>query len=201
MDWRGWAIGGVGVAIVAAVASRLRGRAVILTPDCSTAYSAVNHGGKRSMSSVDLIVLHCTEGNTAKGAASWFANPASAGSTQLVVDDHECYRTLPDDVVPDGAPGANTNGLHIEMAGFAKWTRAEWLAHEDTIRRAAALVADWSSTYSIPLVYVDAAGLKAGRSGVTTHWQVTLGLDGGKGHVDPGPNFPLDVFMRYAGAG
>lgn len=171
----------------------------ILTPDCSIAYSAAHHGGKRSMSKVRLIVLHSTEGSTAKGAASWFANPASAGSTQLVVDDRECYRTLPDDVVPYGAPGANEDGLHIEMAGFAKWTRAQWLEHEDTVRRAAALAADWSATYGIPLVYVDAAGLRAGKSGVTTHWQVTKGLNGGKGHVDPGPNFPLDVFMRYAG--
>jgi hypothetical protein len=200
MDWTKIAIGGLGVAIVAGVYSIFRrSSVVILTPDCSIAYAAAHHGGKRSMANVRLIVLHSTEGSTAKGAASWFANPASAGSTQLVVDDRECYRTLPDDVVPYGAPGANEDGLHIEMAGFAKWTRAQWLEREDTIRRAAAFAADWSNTYGIPLVYVDAAGLKRKESGVTTHWQVTKGLNGGVGHVDPGPNFPLDVFMRYAG--
>jgi hypothetical protein len=170
---------------------------MLLTPDCSTVYSAANHGGKRSMSGVNLIVLHSTEGSTAKGAAAWFANTASQGSTQLVVDDKECYRTLPDDVVPYGAPGANENGLHIEMAGFASWTREQWMAHEDTIRRAGALASEWSRLYGIPLQFVDADGLKAKRPGVTTHWEVTKGLNGGKGHVDPGPNFPLDVFFSY----
>jgi hypothetical protein len=201
MAWTKIALGGLGVAIAAGLYSVFRrSKVTILTPDCSIAYAAAHHGGRRSMALVRLIVLHSTEGSSARGAAAWFANPASAGSTQLVVDDRECYRTLPDDVVPYGAPGANEDGLHLEMAGFAGWTRAQWLERgEDTIRRAAALAADWSATYGIPLVFVDADGLKRKESGVTTHWEVTRGLNGGKGHVDPGPGFPMDVFMRYAG--
>jgi hypothetical protein len=54
-----------------------------------------------------------------------------------VVDDGQCFRTLENDVIPWGAKGANTNGFHIEHAGFAKWERRKWMSHEGTLRRGA----------------------------------------------------------------
>jgi hypothetical protein len=159
----------------------------------------------RSMSAVHLIVLHSTQGTSAKQAAEWFATTLpdvdeehQPGSAQIVVDDVSCYRTLPDNVVPYGAPGGNLNGLHIEMAGFAAWNRSQWLVHEETIRKAAGQALAWSRAYGIPLRFVDAAGLRRGDAGVTTHLELTHAFRPG-GHVDPGVGFPLDVFFSYAG--
>ena len=175
-------------------------------PTCETDVRAAHHGGTRDMSEVDLIVLHSTEDSTAKSAADWFATtiegePESKqpGSTQVVVDDTGCYRTLPDNVVPYGAPNVNIRGLHIEMAGFHDWTREQWLEHLPTIEKAAGQAAAWAAEYGIPLRFLDAAALRAGeRGGVTTHLEATKAFTPG-GHVDPGPNFPLDTFFSYAG--
>lgn len=172
--------------------------------NCSEEFKAFNHGASRDMSAVKLIVVHSTEGATAKGAESWFANPipisaGGPGSTQVVVGPDGCYRTLPDNVVPYGAGSpANNLGLHIELAGFAKWTRDEWLAQDSTLRLAAAQIAAWSASYGIPLEYIDASGLLAGKTGVTTHLQATNAWHATT-HVDPGPNFPMDVLLKYAG--
>lgn len=95
---------------------------------------AKHDSGPRKASQIKWIVLHSTEGGTAESVAAFFAGGAQA-STQLVVDDNECYRMVRDLVIPWGAPGANTNGLHIEQCGFARWTRDEWLAHRPMLRR------------------------------------------------------------------
>jgi hypothetical protein len=179
---------------------------VAAAPTCETDIEAAHHGGTRDMNEVDLIVLHSTEDHTAKPAAEWFATtipgvPESKqpGSAHVVVDDTSCFRTLPDDVVPYGAPNINIRGLHIEMAGFHDWTREEWLSHLPTIEKAAGQAAAWSAQYGIPLRFLDAAALRAGeRGGVTTHLEATKAFTPG-GHVDPGVNFPLDTFFQYAG--
>ena len=51
-----------------------------LTANCDTTYTAKHHSGKRPLASIKWIVMHSTEGDTALGAAVWFANPRSAGS-------------------------------------------------------------------------------------------------------------------------
>jgi hypothetical protein len=168
-------------------------------PRCREQWAA-HHGGRRDMSKARLIVLHSTEGDTAASAAGWFQSPDSAGSAHVVVDDVECVRTLPDDVEPWGAAGANHDGLHLEMAGHAlKYSRADWLSHVMMLDRAAGVVAAWSRQYRIPVRFVDAAGLRRGERGVTTHREVTRAYSGGAGHVDPGPAFPLGWLLDRAG--
>jgi N-acetylmuramoyl-L-alanine amidase len=201
----GWLAAGVALAVgtIALLVSKTVGKNRPALPNCSTQYTAHGHGSTRNMQSVRLIVLHSTEGATAAGAAGWFANPDSQGSTQIIVDDTSCFRTLPDNVIPWGAAGgrANEDGLHIEMAGFAKWTRAEWLKHQATLDKTAAWIAEWSALYGVPLTFLTAAdlkrdGLKA--RGITTHAAITEAFKPG-GHTDPGKNFPIDVVMRAAG--
>jgi len=190
----------VSLAVIGLVVFAGGGRDVFVEspPTCLELW-AIHHGGKRSMSDVRLVVIHSTEGNTASGAAYWFQNEASEGSTHVVVDDEQCFRTLPDDVVPWGARGTNEDGLHVEMAGHASWTREQWLERRRTIQRAAAVAAVWGRFYGIPMRFLDAAALRRGERGVTTHAEVTKAYSGGMGHTDPGKNFPIDVFMRSAG--
>jgi N-acetyl-anhydromuramyl-L-alanine amidase AmpD len=163
---------------------------------CSTFYRAVHNSGPRNASDIKYIVIHSTEGPTAEGAASWFTNPKSGGSANLVVDDNGCYRTVDDLVIPWAAPPLNKSAFHIEQAGYTHWTRDEWLAHRATIRRCAWKAAQRALLFKIPIRQVGWLGLKLGRKGITSHRAVSLAFHQSD-HTDPGTGYPWDVFMAY----
>lgn len=196
-----YALAAVSALAIGLVAWRAYAKKKLLPmPACDDSIQAVHFGGTRDLSSIRLLVLHDTESDDAKTAALWFANPASGGSAHYVVDDSECYHPLGDDVVPWGAKGdrANEDGIHVEQAGHYDWTRDQWLAHRATIEKAAAIAQNKASDYGIPLVWLTADDLKAqGESarGITSHVEITraFGVDD---HIDPGSNYPTDVFMQ-----
>lgn len=74
---------------------------------CSRAFKAVHSSGNRDVSQIGLVVIHCTQSNSARSSAQWFANPASKGSAHVVTDDLECYRTLEND---ERLTGAGSSG-------------------------------------------------------------------------------------------
>ncbi len=209
-----YALGGV-----AAVATFLVARAVLgssarraMLPDCSTAFSAVHRGGTRDASRggpIRMIVIHSTEGDTAGSAAGWFADSRSGGSTQYVVDDDACYAPLPESVVPWGAEGcdANVGGVHIEIAGYARWSRDEWLALPGRIDKAAAIVADVGRRYGIPIRRLSPGEIRSGGAaggvvarGIATHAEITAACGIAGGHTDPGEGFPMDRLIAIARA-
>lgn len=165
---------------------------------------AANDSGKRNLKKVPLkyIVIHSTESpnrkNSAQNVAHFFQQPDTQASVQLVMDDRECIRCLPDDIIPWGAPPLNTRGLHIEQCGFAAWSRAEWYEHLATINRAAKAAAYWAKAYHIPVTFLSPAMLKANKPGITSHRNVSLAF-GLSDHTDPGPegnkHYPYDHFM------
>jgi hypothetical protein len=169
-----------------------------------TTYVAVHNSGPRPLSAIKNVCIHSTEGDTASSAASWFANPASDGSANMVCDDAVSYRTLNDAVIPWAAPGLNEQGYHIEVAGYARWTRKEWLTHTPELKRAAYKAALRMNKYEIPCRWVGPLGLRLGRKGITTHRAVSyawplLARPAGF-HTDPGLGFPRDVFLGYVNA-
>lgn len=181
-----------------------------LTRECRTDYPAYHHSGDRKPASIRYIVLHDTEGGTAESIARYFMTPASGGSSNIVVDDFRCYRPLLDHVIPWGAPPLNTHGFHIEMCGYAAWSRSRWLLHRQTIRRAAYKAAVRCKWYKIPPRLLDARALKKDygetfqevfqrgplAGGITTHAAISEAF-GETAHTDPGDGFPIDVFMKY----
>lgn len=167
--------------------------------EASTKHRALAFGKPRSMDKVRLIVLHSTEGDTAEGAASWFADPRSGVSTHLVVGEDGAFRAVPDDVVAYGAAGANDDGLHIELAGRANWSRDRWLQQQKTLMLAAEAITAWSAAYAIPLRLLTAAEVKAGKRGVVSHKTISEAFRASD-HFDPGPNFPYDTLLSFAGA-
>jgi len=161
---------------------------------CHRDFTAAHHDGIRDPKIVKWVVLHSTEGLTAAGAAAWFANPKSQGSAHLVVDDTICYRTLPSNLIPWAAKGANHEGLHIEQAGFARWTTAMWGKHRRTLERAAYKTALHLDLFKLPAVFVGWRELRADLPGVTTHAECTKAFGGD--HTDPGLFWPRRLFMR-----
>ena len=162
--------------------------------NCLTTFRAAHHSGTRPLSAIEHVVMHSTEGGTARGAAAWFQNPASKGSAHLCVDDVVCYRTLEDNEIPWGAKGANFSGFHIEQAGYASWTSYIWSkTHRKTLNRAAFKAALHCKRYGIPTRFVSASGLKLGVAGITTHAECTKAFGGN--HTDPGFGWPKNLFI------
>jgi acetylornithine deacetylase/succinyl-diaminopimelate desuccinylase-like protein len=162
---------------------------------CHKTFRAVHSSGKRLLSQIIWVIIHDEEASTARNAAAWFANPKSEGSAHICVDDKTCFRTLEDDDIPWAAEGANTKGFHIELAGFARWTAAIWGGkHNMTLERAAYKAALHCHKFNIPPVFRKAAGLKAGKRGISTHAECTKAFGGT--HTDPGFGFPRRRFMR-----
>lgn len=162
--------------------------------DCITTYKASRDSGFRDPAAVKWIILHSTEGGTAKSIAQYFASPTAKGSAHLIVDNYDCYRSLKNDQIPWAAPGANTKGFHIEQCGFARWTSAEWMLNKLTLQRAAYKTAYHCHLFKIPAVWLTAAELSAGKKGISSHFNCTQAFGGGT-HWDPGTGWPRTTFM------
>jgi hypothetical protein len=164
--------------------------------DCRGGFKAVHHGGTRNIKDITLIVLHSTEGGTAKSIAHYFTQASSGGSAHLVVDDNACYRCLTNNQIPWGAPGANSQGFHIEQCGYAKWSALEWRQHTPTLDRAAFKTAYHCHLFHIPVQFVVAHDLAEGKRGITTHAEVSKAWPNDAGnHHDPGTGWPRAFFL------
>lgn len=165
---------------------------------------ALRCGPKRDGVRIDLVVVHTMEAaekpGTAIAVARWFAGPnAPQASAHYCVDSNETIQCVHENVVAWGAPGANRTGIHIEHAGFASQSTAEWSDEysQQMLARSASLVAEIVDRYQIPIVHVCGAELAADPNarGICGHVDVTNGRNGGKGHTDPGPAFPWEQFL------
>jgi hypothetical protein len=163
---------------------------------CSRRYSAARRSGTRSLSQIGLIVIHCTQSHSARSSAQWFENTRAQGSAHLVLDEFECYRTLDNEVIPWGAKGANTRGFHIEIAGWAEWSRQDWLRRSQALRRAAYKAAVHAVRFGIPVRMLTSEELKAGRKGFVTHALCTKAFGGT--HSDPGKHCPTEQLIDWA---
>ena len=171
---------------------------------CKVGPRAANDSGSRTAKSIRLVVIHSAEAadsfgadTSAEGVANYFARQSTKASTQLAVDRDSCVRMVPDLVIPWGARGANSDGLHIEICGYAKWSKEEWLERETMLRRAAWKAAKWCWQYGIPARWVNDKQLANGTSrGLTTHAQVNRVFKGGT-HWDPGGGFPKAAFIKW----
>lgn len=143
------------------------------------------------------IIIHCTQSDTAKETALYFANPKSKGSAHVIVDDNESYRCLRDNIIPWAAPGANQRGWHIEFTGYANWSRERWMNHNLMLRRGAYQCALRAHRYNIPLRWRNRFGLRLGRPGFSDHNTCSKAFGGD--HTDPGPGFPIDYFLQLVG--
>lgn len=154
--------------------------------------------GKRK---VRLVVMHSMEapekGNTAESVAHYFQTTDRPASAHICIDSDSTIQCVHDNDVAYAAPGVNRDGIHIEMAGFAKQTRAEWL---DTygllmLERAADAAAQYCLKYDLPCVKLTSAELKDGKKGLIGHRDATAVYKPNAGHQDPGESFPWDWFV------
>jgi N-acetylmuramoyl-L-alanine amidase len=149
---------------------------------------------------IDLIVIHDMQapetGSSAEDCANFFATmpgrtQAQGASAHYCVDADSTVQCVHDMDVAWHAPGANRQGIGIEQPGWANFATNEWL---DTyghamIQRVAALTRTLCDRYGIPIVFLRAADLSAGKRGITTHYECSQAWGGD--HWDPGPGYPM----------
>lgn len=155
---------------------------------------------------IDWIILHTMEAPETPGralqVADWFAGAsAPQASAHYEVDQGQVVQSvLEKDIawqVQSKNDIGNAFGIGIEHAGYAAWTPSEWSSAnaEAMLKLSASLTAAIAQRWNIPIIWVDAAGLQRGQRGITSHQQISNGLNGGVGHQDPGVNFPAGHYL------
>ncbi len=152
---------------------------------------------------VRVIVIHSMEapekGNTAENVAKFFQSlpPNRKASAHLCIDNNSIVQCVLDNDVAFAAPGANHNGIQLELAGFARQTRAEWLDEygKALLENAANAAAQYCLKYNIPRKHLTNDQLRNGHEGIIGHVQATEVFKKSD-HTDPGKGFPWDYFIE-----
>lgn len=150
------------------------------------------------------VTLHTAEGARTIGSLFNFFDSNQNASSHAGADGYQ----LSGDWVPDERAAwtllnGNPRSLNIEMCGFARWTRAQWLSDgwvdgvwnpRQMIRHAATWARRKCDKHGIPRRLLTPAEVGQGRSGIIDHARYTYGTGDGD-HTDVGANFPWDVFF------
>lgn len=157
----------------------------------------------RTTADISLIVIHTAEcaevSNAAENLAAWGGGPnANKASWHYAVDSDSVTQSVHEKHIAWHAGPVNAYSIGIEHAGYAKQSASEWSDAFSLamLELSADLVADICRTNGIPVKQLTADDLRRGeRIGICGHVDVTNGLTGGKGHVDPGVNFPWNRYL------
>lgn len=152
---------------------------------------------------IRLVVLHATQSpeqdGAARAVARYFQNIPDdnnkKASAHVVVDDTTTIGCVHPTDTAFAAPNANSDGYHIEQVGYSEQTTDDWSDpySQAVIARAAKAAAQACDSFGVPRVFLSPDDVKAGASGVTTHWNISQAYGGT--HWDPGPNYPIDRFL------
>ena len=149
---------------------------------------------------IGVVVMHTMEIRERKDAAEicarWFASRVSRVSAHYCVDADTILQCVHEQDIAWHARGGNTSSIGVELAGFARQTRPDWADAYSTavLGGASGLVADVCRRRRIPVRWLDADDLAAGRRGITGHADVSRAFRKSD-HWDPGPGFPVERFL------
>lgn len=150
------------------------------------------------------VTLHTAEGARTIDSLFNFFDDNQNASSHAGADGYQ----LSGDWVPDERAAwtllnGNPRSLNLEMCGFARWTRAQWLSEgwvdgvwnpRQMIRNAATWARRKCDKHGIPRRLLTPAEVGQGHSGIIDHARYTYGTGDGD-HTDVGANFPWDVFF------
>lgn len=151
-----------------------------------------------------VVVLHTMESpekaTTAEDVArNWFAKTAARASAHYCVDADSIVQCVSEADTAWAAPGANADGIQIELAGRAGqgaegWADAYSVAE---LELAARLVADICTRHDIPIRRLTRQQLADGERGIIGHADASF-VYRLSDHTDPGPDFPWDQVITQA---
>jgi hypothetical protein len=134
---------------------------------------------------------------TAENVANYFASGKVKASATLCIDNDSIVRSVDDGDVAWAAPGANSDGLQLELAGYANQGKEGWLDvySRAVIENAAKATAQYCVKYGLPVKHLTPAQINAGEKGIVSHADVNATYHKST-HTDPGPTFPWDLLLE-----
>jgi N-acetyl-anhydromuramyl-L-alanine amidase AmpD len=159
------------------------------------------HFRKGPRTRVDLVVIHSAEVAESPQSAEALMKACATGdrvaSWHYAVDCDSITQSVREEDIAFHAPGANNNGIGIELSGRARQNPADWsdAYSRGTLARASELTASICLRWAVPVEYVGVAELLDGRRGITTHANVSEAFKKSD-HSDPGLNFPMARFLE-----
>lgn len=149
---------------------------------------------------IRLEVLHTMEAGetarTAEAVAHMFATTPDKKSAHRCYDNDSVVQCVYDKDIAYAAPGANNDGRHYEMAGYARQTNDEWHDPFSTslLARVAIDVSKNCEASGNAKTWLSDAEVLAGRRGICDHAAISR-IYKKSNHTDCGPNFPKDLFI------
>lgn len=171
----------------------------------ATSFRQAKHFHRGRRRKIRIIVLHSAEtpekDQTAEGVQGYFLHPGAPASAHMTYDANSCAQSVLLGDTAFGAGSANADGIHIEHAGRAAQTAAQWADEYSTamLKRSAVGTADLLTRFNLDHKFLGAKQLKnPSMTGITTHAEVSKAWPS-NGHNDPGPHFPLRQYMAWVG--
>lgn len=168
----------------------------------AAAYVKARHQQPRR-GEIRVVVVHCTispeQGTGAEAVARYFQTVDRPASSHLVADNNSVVRCVADNMEAVGAAGANRDGLHLELVGYADQSAEQWMDAygRAMFAQAGPFMREWSALYDIPPRWLSVAQVADGQSrGFCTHADVSKAFPAvSTGHTDPGKQFPKQAVM------
>lgn len=152
----------------------------------------------RERKAVNILVVHSAEGATDETSLGSFFSRATTGSSNCGIGQDGGYASYVNYADTAWAnPPLNQESDNVELCGFARWTRAQWLAHPKMLETLARWLAWRAAVRRIPLVLLSAADVRAGKAGIADHRTVNAAHKASD-HWDVGYSFPWDVVLPRA---
>lgn len=155
---------------------------------------------------VRLIVVHDMEYpeklTAAEDVARYFQTMPDQrrASAHVCIDADSVVQCVYDRHIAYAAPGCNSDGIQIELAGYGRQTREQWLDDYSTklLDNAAKVIAQYLVKYEITPQKLTDEQLRAGKTGIVGHDQCSR-VYKQSDHTDPGDHFPWDVLLDKIG--
>jgi len=163
-------------------------------------YVPARYIGPKRDGTVRLVVIHTAESPEselgAENLAKYFQRPDYISSPHICTDNNSIVQCVKDSYVAYAAPGANHDGIQIEIAGKAGQSKSQWLDFFSigALAIAADATAQYCLKYSIPPLHLNDEQLAAGGKGIIGHYQASA-VYKKSDHTDPGSNFPWVRFI------
>lgn len=153
---------------------------------------------------IDWAALHSAEGARTVESLFGFFDRGQHASSHAGADGYRLSEPwVPDERAAWTLLNGNPRSLNLELCGFARWTREQWLSEgwvdgvwnpRQMIRHAAAWLREKCDRHNIPRRLLTAEEVGRGMRGIIDHARYTYGTGDGN-HTDVGKNFPWDVLF------
>lgn len=159
-----------------------------------------NYSG-RNGAKVIWVAIHTTEGIMDARDLGYYWQRITSGSSHAGCDNTKTVTYIDPAYASWTLLNGNSRSVNMEICGWARWTRDEWLGpQKGRLIQAANWARQMCDRFGIPRRYIGAQGVARGEAGIIGHVDYTNGAKDGN-HWDPGPGFPWDVFINLVNQG